>query len=93
MDLFEEREQSLAGLESEEPDLGPAPTAPSWHRAERLWRFEWPDPGVLSAGHCDACGGEHVPDREVLDALLRACVSGEPLHPCTCDCCAVTAYL
>jgi hypothetical protein len=93
MDLFGESEQGLDALESEEPDLGPAPTTPNWRRAERLWRFEWPDPGPLLAGHCAGCDGEHVPDREVLDGLLRAYASDQPLFPCTCDCCAVTVYL
>lgn len=92
MDLFDQHGQGLDALEADAPDLGPGP-AQHWRRAERMWRFEWPDPGPLLAGHCAACDGEHVPDRETLDGLLRAYVSDQPLFPCTCDCCAVTAYL
>lgn len=92
MDLFGEREKALHALEEEEPDLGPG-LGQHWRRAERLWRFEWPDPGPLLMGHCNGCSGVHVPDRETLDDLLRAYVSDHPMFPCTCDCCAVTAYL
>lgn len=70
-------------------DLGPTPVEPG-RRGERVWRFERDDDEPLLQGPCADCGGTHVPNRSVLDEILRKVQRGRATPgPCTCHCCAL----